>query len=130
MSSLAADWLPFGVLMSEPFDVIDLLRKAKDLSGDYENVVLAEVNDHVVRISQMTGPYFWHMHPDSDEVFMGLEGTVIIQFKDRRIELSGGQMFIVPKGVVHRTTPVGARSVNLTIERADMTTVKVDDPSA
>jgi mannose-6-phosphate isomerase-like protein (cupin superfamily) len=114
--------------MSEPLEVLDLLRRAKELSGNYQNIVLARINDHVVRISQMTEQYFWHLHPDSDETFLGLEGTVILELNDRRIELSAGQMFTVPKGVKHRTSPSDARSVNLTIERADMTTVKVEEP--
>ena len=106
------------------------MRTAKELSGNYQNIVLAEINDHVVRISQMTEPYFWHLHPDSDETFVGLEGTVVLDLEDQRVELSAGQMFTVPKGVKHRTAPVGARSVNLTIERADMTTVRVEEPSS
>jgi len=115
--------------MTERSDLIDLLQRAKDLSGKYENLVLAEVNDHVVRIALMTEPYFWHMHPNSDEIFLGLEGALALYLENQRIELSPGQMFIVPKGVKHRTAPAGARSVNLTIERADMTTVRLDEPS-
>jgi len=108
--------------------LIDLLQQANHLTGPYENTVLAEINDHVIRISLMTETYFWHLHPDSDETFLGLEGTVILELKDQRIELSAGQMFTVPKGVAHRTAPSGARSVNLTIERANATTVRVDAP--
>jgi mannose-6-phosphate isomerase-like protein (cupin superfamily) len=108
--------------------VIDILQQASHPTGPYANNVLAEVNDHVVRISLMTEPYFWHLHPDSDETFIGLEGTVILELKDQRIELSAGQMFTVPKGVAHRTAPSGARSVNLTIERANMTTVRTNVP--
>lgn len=78
----------------------------------------------------MTEPYFWHVHPNSDELFLGLEGTVALQLDNRRIELSAGQMFTVLRGVKHRTAPVGAFSVNLTIELASMTTIGVDDPSA
>jgi mannose-6-phosphate isomerase-like protein (cupin superfamily) len=117
------------MFMSEPLAVTDLLQKAKELSGNYENVVLAEVNDHVIRISLMTEPYFWHLHPDSDELFLGLEGTVALQVNDQHLELSAGQMLTVPKGVKHRTAPIGPRSINLTIERAQMTTVRVDEPS-
>jgi mannose-6-phosphate isomerase-like protein (cupin superfamily) len=115
--------------MSEPFDVMDLIQKAKELSGRYENIVLAEVNDHVVRISLMTEPYFWHLHPNSDETFLGLEGTVILELDDRRLELGAGKLFTVPKGTRHRTAPAGTRSVNLTIERADIVTVRVDERS-
>jgi mannose-6-phosphate isomerase-like protein (cupin superfamily) len=107
--------------------VLDLLQKARQLSGAYENVVLGEINDHVVRISLMTEPYFWHFHPNSDETFLGLEGTVILELEDRRLELGPGQLFTVPKRVKHRTAPAGARSVNLTIERADMLTVRFEE---
>jgi hypothetical protein len=37
--------------------LIDLLAKARELSGSYENVVVSQNNDHVVRISRMTEPY-------------------------------------------------------------------------
>jgi mannose-6-phosphate isomerase-like protein (cupin superfamily) len=115
------------ISMSSPLNVIDLMQKAKELSGNYENVVLSEINDHVVRISMMTEPYFWHLHPNSDETFLGLEGTVILEFEDRRVELRPGQVFTVPRGMKHRTAPADARSVNLTIERADIVTVRVNE---
>jgi len=116
--------------MKESLGVLDLLQQARELSGKYENIVLAQINDHVIRMGMMTGPYFWHLHPDSDETFLGLEGIVILQLENQRIELSAGQLFTVPKGVAHRTAPAGGRSVNLTIERADMTTLRVADPNS
>jgi mannose-6-phosphate isomerase-like protein (cupin superfamily) len=123
--------------MTGPLDLIDLMQRAKALSGSYENVVLAEINDHVIRISLMTQPYFWHLHPDSDETFIGLEGVVIIELayaltgdsKYHRVELRPGQLFTVPTGVRHRTAPAHARSVNLTIERAGIQTLRLDDPA-
>jgi hypothetical protein len=36
----------------------------------YDNHPIANVNDHVVRISTMTEPYHWHFHPNSDETFL------------------------------------------------------------
>ena len=112
--------------MNDGASVIDLMQKVKELSGSYENAVLSVVNDHVIRISLMTAPYFWHHHPNSDEMFIGIEGTVILELEQQRIELGPGQMFTVPKCVKHRTAPAGSRSVNLTIERADMVTVRED----
>jgi mannose-6-phosphate isomerase-like protein (cupin superfamily) len=105
-------------------DLIDLLEKARHLSGSYENVVVAEINDHVVRMSRMTEPYFWHFHPDSDETFIGLDGTLIIELEDKRIELKAGQLYTVPRGIKHRTVPGGSYSVNLTVERAGIETVR------
>ena len=107
----------------------DVGLKAQELSGKYENVVLSRTNDHVVRISRMTEPYFWHLHPDSDETFLGVEGVLILELEHQRIELGPGQMITVPKGVRHRTSPAGTHSVNLTFERADIETVRTDPPA-
>ncbi len=107
-------------------DKADLAQIANSIQDSYTNFVVGEVNDHVVRISVMTEPFYWHSHPDSDEVFHVLEGGLLIEFEDREIELTPGQMLTVPAGAVHRTSPIGPRSVNLTIERADATTLKVD----
>ena len=109
--------------MLEPLNFVDLMQRARDLSGKYENVVIARINDHVIRMSLMTEPYFWHYHPNSDETFIGLEGVVILEVADQRVELGPGRMFTVPKGMKHRTAPASSRSINLTIERADITTL-------
>jgi mannose-6-phosphate isomerase-like protein (cupin superfamily) len=106
---------------------IDLMRTAQELSGAYENAVIAQCNDHVVRIALMTEPYFWHLHPDSDETFLGIEGILIVELENRRVELGPGQMLTIPKGVKHRTAPAGSRSINLTMERADIKTVRMEE---
>lgn len=109
--------------MLAPLNLVDLMQRAQQLSGKYENVVIAQINDHVVRMSLMTEPYFWHSHPNSDEMFIGLEGIVIIELLDQRVELGPGQMFTISRGVKHRTAPAGARSINLTIEHAEIATL-------
>lgn len=107
------------------FDIQDIIRGNTE---KYFNAPLNVVNDHVVRIGIMTEPYFWHYHPDSDEVFLGVEGTLVIELEDKTVELSPGQLFTVPKNVPHRTFPKGERSVNLTIERQGIQTIKVEKP--
>jgi mannose-6-phosphate isomerase-like protein (cupin superfamily) len=51
-----------------------------------------------------------------------LEGTLRIEFEAGSIDLVPGQMVTVPRGVRHRTRPIGGRSVNLTIEAQDAVT--------
>jgi mannose-6-phosphate isomerase-like protein (cupin superfamily) len=115
--------------MGEVMELIDLGLKARELGGNYENVVIAQNNDHVIRMSRMTEPYFWHLHPDSDETFLGIEGVLILEVEHRRIELKPGQIFTVAKGTRHRTYPEGSYSVNLTLEREGTQTSRTDPPS-
>ncbi|PJJ60287.1 cupin domain-containing protein [Hymenobacter chitinivorans] len=106
-----------------PLTVIDL-QPETNLVAQYKNIPLALVNDHTVRLSVMTEPFYWHHHPNSDETFLVLEGTLCIDLEGRTVELTPGQLFTIPATVPHRTRPKEGRSVNLTFERADIQTSK------
>src|ERR1700759_2973991 len=93
------------------------------------NLPVTFVNDHVVRISVMTAPYFWHFHPNSDETFLVVEGSVFIDFETETLDRLPGQLFTIPKNVNHCTRPAGERSVNLTFEAQDLTTTKIPPPA-
>jgi len=95
---------------------------SRAIDGSYENRALAQVNDHEVRMSVMTEPFGWHLHPDSDETFLVVEGGLAIDFENSSVELAPGQMLTVPRGMLHRTRPVGKRSVNLTFEKSGAAT--------
>jgi len=101
---------------------IEPLQRSKLITQTYHNESLARVNDHEIRMSVMTEQFRWHRHPDSDETFYGIDGELVIDFEDRQLILTPGQMITVPAGTVHRTRPNGARSVNLTFERIDAAT--------
>jgi mannose-6-phosphate isomerase-like protein (cupin superfamily) len=108
--------------------VINLLETAAAVAGPYANLALAHVNDHVVRMSVMTESFYWHRHPNSDEIFLVLEGELLIDMADKTIILTPGQMATVPRNVPHRTRPGTSRSVNLTVELLAMDTVRLDSP--
>ena len=104
--------------MTDALPQVVTLSHEADTGAAYDNHPIAELNDHVVRISVMTSPYPWHNHPNSDETFLVLEGGLQIEFEAGAIDLLPGQMLTVPRGQRHRTRPIGARSVNLTFEAA------------
>jgi len=107
-------------------DIIDINGYAASITDSYKNFVATSLNDHVVRMSVMTEDFYWHYHPNSDETFMVVEGTLLLDLENETIELNQGQMITVPKNVHHRTRPKSGRSVNLTIELAAMETVRID----
>ena len=109
-------------LYPRPIDPAALHERVKDA---YWNEALAAVNDHEVRMSVMTHAFGWHIHPDSDESFLVLEGELAITLEGAEYILGPGEMFTVPRGTLHKTRPHGARSVNLTFERTNAETVFV-----
>ena len=106
--------------------VIDLEKEAAAVTEDYRNQVLNRVNDNCLRLAVFEGKYRWHVHPASDELFVVLEGAIMIEFKDRpAIRIGPLQAATVPAGVVHRTIGVG-RTVNLCFEKVQAETVFLD----
>ena len=106
---------------------IDFRQIISQMIGGYFNEVITRCNDQVVRVSVMTEPYFWHLHPNSDETFLSMEGSLLIDLEDKTVELLPGQLFTIPRNVPHRTRPGGDRSVNLTFESVDLQTIKLEN---
>lgn len=98
---------------------INLQREASSIEEDWKNWVLANVNDHVVRISVMTRDFHWHRHSNSDEVLMPLEGSLIVDFEDQTMTVEPGEFVRVPRNVLHRTRPAGDKVVTLSFEHKD-----------
>ena len=106
-------------------NVIDPLRESRSITEAYHNRQVAAVNDHEIRMSVMTSGFEWHRHPQSDEAFLVIDGRLVIELEDGEVVLGAGDLFTVPRGVVHRTRPEGGRSVNLTFEKREAGTVFV-----
>jgi mannose-6-phosphate isomerase-like protein (cupin superfamily) len=81
---------------------INLEDKLSKFSEHWSPKVIAEMNDYQFKLVRIEGEFVWHEHPDTDEVFIVIEGTMQIEFEDRTIELSEGEMLVVPKGVRHK----------------------------
>jgi mannose-6-phosphate isomerase-like protein (cupin superfamily) len=60
------------------------------------------MNDYHFKIVKVQGEFVWHDHPETDEVFMVLKGRLEIQFRDARVIVREGEMFVVPKGLEHK----------------------------
>jgi len=106
--------------------VVDIRAEQAAVTESYRNQVLVDVNNDCMRLSVFEGEYRWHHHPDSDELFMVVAGTLQIDLADgNRMELGAWQSVVIPAGTVHRTRAIG-RTVNITYEKAGAQTVFVE----
>ena len=83
-------------------DVINLRNKFTKFSDIWSPKVIAEMNDYQFKIAKIKGEFVWHKHDDTDEVFFVVAGKMKIEFRDKTIQLSEGELFVVPKGVEHK----------------------------
>ncbi|QSX74681.1 cupin domain-containing protein [Lysobacter arenosi] len=107
--------------------VVDVGALHATVTEAYRNDVLANVNGDCMRLSVFEGEYRWHRHPDSDELFLVVEGRLQIDLAGREtVELAPWQFIVVPAGTVHRTRAIG-RTVNLTFEQQGARTEFLDE---
>lgn len=64
--------------------------------------IVAELNGQQVKLVKFSGAFDWHAHADEDELFLVHRGEFRMEFRDRSVTLSAGDMIVVPRGVEHR----------------------------
>jgi mannose-6-phosphate isomerase-like protein (cupin superfamily) len=64
--------------------------------------VIAEMNDYQFKLVRLIGEFVWHHHADTDEVFIVIEGEMVLRFRDHAVPLRAGELYVVPKGVEHQ----------------------------
>jgi mannose-6-phosphate isomerase-like protein (cupin superfamily) len=63
--------------------------------------IVGELNGQHVKLVKLKGEFVWHHHEAEDELFYVVKGRLRMRFRDREVELSPGEMIIVPRGVEH-----------------------------
>jgi len=61
------------------------------------------MNDYQLKLVKFQGDFVWHSHPETDEVFLVIEGAMEIEFRERTVKVAAGELFVIPKGVEHCT---------------------------
>lgn len=81
---------------------INFSNKFDKFSDHWSPKVIAEMNDYQFKLVKIKDDFIWHMHEDTDEVFIVVEGEIAIEFEEETINLKTGEMLVVPQGIKHR----------------------------
>jgi mannose-6-phosphate isomerase-like protein (cupin superfamily) len=82
-------------------DKINLGQKLDMIHDFWKPRIAGELNDSYVKLVKLNGEFMWHHHESEDEMFFIIKGRLVIQFRDKNVSLSEGEMIIIPKGVEH-----------------------------
>ena len=96
-------------MTGRPVNVPDALTQFEEV---YSPRIVARVNDYDVRIAHTRGDHVWHVHDDTDEFFLVLDGRFDIALRDaggaeRTVTLHRGDTFVVPRGTEHKPSSPG-----------------------
>lgn len=120
--------------MNEPvrypaLHVVDLEAEGAKVTDPYRNMVINRVNGSCLRLAVFDGEYRWHYHPKSDELFIVVDGCLVIDLENgSELCLHPWQSVTIPAMTVHRTRAIG-RTVNLCFEELAAEIVFVEQPA-
>ena len=97
---------------------VDIAQKFSLFSEPWQPKIVGEVNGMHVKLARLQGEFMWHSHENEDELFLVVEGVLIMKFRDRIERIEAGQFIIVPRGVEHFPSSQGDECKIMLIEPA------------
>lgn len=86
---------------------VNLLHKASLIDQQWSPRIVAEMNDYQFKVVRIEGEFIWHSHPETDEAFLVLEGELRIDLPHGQVLVRPGELYVVPRGIAHRTAAAG-----------------------
>ena len=81
---------------------VSLAGKLALIDDQWRPRIVAAYNENKVVLVKVQGDFVWHKHDDTDDFFLVISGRLLVDLRDRTVELGPGELFVVPKGVEHR----------------------------
>jgi mannose-6-phosphate isomerase-like protein (cupin superfamily) len=82
-------------------DKVHIAEKFGQFSEQWSPKIVAELNGQQVKLVKFQGPFVWHHHENEDEIFLVIQGSFVMKFRDRDVALKAGEFIVVPRGVEH-----------------------------
>lgn len=92
-------------------DKINIADKLNQINDYWNPRIAAELNGQQVKLVKVKGSFPWHQHEHEDEMFLVLKGVLLLEFRDKTIQLHENEFAVVPRGVEHR--PIAPAEVSL-----------------
>jgi mannose-6-phosphate isomerase-like protein (cupin superfamily) len=83
------------------YHAINLKEKLGKFQALWSPRVVAQLNDYHIKLAKIEGKFVWHSHPETDEAFLVVQGSMRILFRDGEVQLNAGELYVVPHGVEH-----------------------------
>ena len=90
------------------------LKDKFDSFTDYWNPkIVGKLNGQHVKVAKFKDEFILHQHEKEDEMFLVIEGKLLMELADKTLEINAGEFVIIPKGTNHKPVAVGEVKVLL-----------------
>lgn len=80
---------------------VNLARKFALFDEQWSPKIVGDVNDAHVKLVKLQGEFVWHHHELEDELFLVIQGQLVMKLRDGEVVIDPGEFVVVPRGVEH-----------------------------
>ncbi len=103
-------------------DKVNLAEKFGTFSETWTPKIIGELDGYDLKIAKIEGEFVWHKHDNEDELFVVISGEMDLEFRDRTVALSPGELIVVPMGVKHRPRAANGAEILLIEKKGTLNT--------
>lgn len=97
-------------------EAVNLNEKFSKIAEHWHPYIIGELNDNYIKLAKVKDDFVWLKHDHEDELFVVTKGTLLMDFRDRTVQVKPGEILTVPKGVEHRPHTDGEEVFIMLIE--------------
>jgi mannose-6-phosphate isomerase-like protein (cupin superfamily) len=83
-------------------DKVGLAAALAQIDEPWSPRIVARYNGNKIFLAKAKGAFVSHSHPETDDLFLVLEGRLTIDLPEGPVDLGPGELLVVPAGVEHR----------------------------
>ena len=103
------------------------IKEKLALFSDYWNPkIIGDLNESHIKLAKFKGEFVWHKHDNEDEMFLVIQGCLLMRFRDKDVIIDEGEFIIIPKGIEH--LPVAEEEVHVLLIEPKLTVNTGDQP--
>ena len=91
--------------------VVNLEDKFDSFMDYWNPKIVGALNGQLVKVAKLKGEFVPHQHENEDEMFLVIEGCLLMEMENETLEINAGEFVIIPKGTIHK--PVAIEEVKV-----------------
>ena len=98
---------------------VNLKEKFDSFSDHWRPKIVGELNGQHIKVAKLKDEFVLHQHEKEDEMFLVIEGKLLMELDDKTLEINAGEFVIIPKGTNHK--PIANGEVKVLLFEPDTT---------
>lgn len=92
---------------------VNLKEKFDSFTDYWSPKIVGELNGQLVKVVKLKDEFILHKHENEDEMFLVIEGKLLMEFDNKTLEINAEEFVVIPKGINHKPVAVSEVKVLL-----------------